>query len=55
MNLTADLGNYKKNKENIGDSARTKLSNLEDILTKTTKICHQLYNRKLKDDTKIYT
>jgi len=28
----------------------TKLSNMEGIITKTTRICHQLYSKKLKEE-----
>lgn len=55
--LTADINNYKRMKENISNNPEnglvdTKLSNMEGILTKTTKICHQLYSKKLKEEMK---
>lgn len=54
--MTSDINNYKKQKENMGNpelcKMDTKITNLEGILTKTAKICHQLYSKKLKDEIK---
>lgn len=53
--MAADISNYKGMRESNNFDAEitdTKLANMEGILMKTTKICHHLYSRKLKEELK---
>lgn len=50
------MSHYKKHKENLSNPEfckwETKITNLEGILTKTSKVFHQLYGKKLKEENK---